>query len=188
MKASFRTLISYALLASACTPIAPSVHKSVLRPGDSERILPGSSPSPSAAQRLTPSAGSRTNLDDQKLLIEARWITEDEALSREIDLTNKAQLIRLSSEQSSRLKAESLFSVNLPEEFANKKLARIRLLVRVQMSSERLEKSLSEESWDFAVSSKSSEDSSRVLQISHADNSAIAESLVSVHILFEERQ
>lgn len=165
------------IAATGCTPIAPSVHKSVLRSGEPQRVVPASSPSPQSPTRLRP--------ENESTPIEARWIADDETLSLELESGGTDLQLRVSSDQVQALKREGTLRISLPEEHSGKSLKKLRLLMRVQMSQERLEKQLSNDTWDFAWdgADKTSVLISETASTSGKSASVIQDALVSIHLV-----
>ncbi len=169
------------LAATGCTPIAPSVHKSVLRSGEPQRVVPASSPSPQAVQRV--------RADVEGTPIEVRWIPDDELLSQELESSGSDLQLRVSSEQIQSLRREGTIRITLPEDHPGKTLRKLRLLMRVQMTQERLEKQLSNDTWDFAweTADKSSILVTETASVSGKSTSVIQDALVSIHLVLVDR-
>ena len=169
------------LAATGCTPIAPSVHKSVLRAGEPQRVVPASSPSPQAVQRV--------RAETEGTPIEIRWIPDDEMLGQELESAGTDLQLRVSSDQIQTLRRDGSIRISLPEDHPGKSLRKLRLLIRVQMTQERLEKQLANDTWDFSWENA---DKSAVLvtetaSISGKSASVIQDSLVSIHLVLVDR-
>lgn len=171
----------------ACTPIAPSIHKSVLRSGDSQRVLPQPSPSGQA-----PQVSQRLSSENKESQLEIRWIRDDEQLSEELDSDRIFELKKLGIDEIARLRKEGFIRLSpfeeAHEESGTHSSLAIRIILRVQMSEERLQEKVAAESWRFGWE----DDSRRVLAISHSDPKAdskgqVAEALVSVHVVTEKK-
>ena len=119
------------------------------------------------------------------MLIEARWINEDDAWSKELELSSSNRVVKLSPEQMAQLKSDGSLAVSLPEDLALKSLAKVRVLIRVQISSDRLEKAFASESWEFGQEQKEV----RITRqgASAGVSSPIQEALVSIHVVLEEK-
>jgi hypothetical protein len=99
--------------------------------------------------------------------------------------------VRIASESLLKLKSEGELQVDLPS-VHGKSIRRIRLVVRVQMNAERLEKTLAVEPFVFGT-----DKDSKILTISRADDGsqkapgilpgAIQDALVSAHLLIRVR-
>lgn len=170
--------------AAACSPIAPSVHKSVLRPVDPQAVAPGTAAGSTSATDAAPE-------DYKGLPIEVRWVTEDSVLVQELEPRSNQVLVRVASESITKLKSEGELRVELPE-VQGKSIRRIRLVIRVQMGAERLEKALAAEPFVFGTDKES-----KVLTISRTDDGsqkapsvvpgAVQDALVSAHLLIRVR-
>lgn len=167
----------------ACTPIAPSIHKSVLRSGDSQRVLPNPSPSTQA-----PQVSQRLSSEHKDSQLEVRWVRDDEQLSDELDSDKVTELKKLSLEEIGRLRKEAWvrvapFDDSMDEANAPQSVP-LRIVLRVQMSEERLQEKIAAESWKFWWE----DDSRKTLGISHSDaKGQVAEALVSVHVVTEKK-
>lgn len=167
----------------ACTPIAPSIHKSVLRSGDSQRVLPNPSPSTQA-----PQMSQRLNSDQKDSQLEIRWVRDDEHLSNELDFDKVTELKKLSLEEIGRLRKDAWLRLtpfeDTVEEAHAPQSVPVRIILRVQMSEERLQEKIAAESWKFWWE----DDSRKTLGISHSDpKGQVAEALVSVHVVTEKK-
>jgi len=184
-----RLVPSLALLITpvACTPIAPSVHKSVLRSGDSQRVLPQPSPSSQA-----PQVAQRLSSENKESQLEIRWVRDDEQLSDELDSDRVFEIKKLGIDEIARLRKEGFIRLSpfeaAGEESGSHSALPIRIILRVQMSEERLQEKVAAESWKFGWE----DDTRKVLAISHSDPKAeskglVAEALVSVHVVTEKK-
>jgi len=156
-------------LVLACTPISPSVHKSTLRPGAS----------------LAPKADAPAA--EAEIPIEARWIRGEKRLNSALDAAEGSVILRLSSFALDRLKAEGRASVEIPAGLSGGQISGVRVLMRVELPQESLERALSEESWTFAWDVKHP----KTLEI-RADSalessasSVLGDAVVSVHVVLQ---
>ncbi len=157
------------LAIGGCTPISPSVHKSTLRPGVGTQIAPKQEESP------------------EPTVIEARWIHSEEDLNTALDVHSTAMVVRLSSQYLERLRTEGIAAIDLPGESPHRPADRARILLRVDMESEELERALAEETWSFSW------DPARpnTLEIRSfygkkpGESPALPDALVSVHVVLQ---
>jgi hypothetical protein len=170
----------------ACTPIAPSIHKSVLKSGDSQRVLPAPSTSPRGD-----SPSQRLNSDSRESQIEVRWVRDDDSLSKELESEVDFSPRKATKDELSLLRKEGglRIELNVGESDSKEvdlkegnKSRAVRVVLRVQLSEERLQALLEEESWSFAW-----EDSSRKTLVlsTGSSKSAIGDALVSIHLISE---
>lgn len=158
------------LIAWACSPISPSVHKSTLRPGPAVQLLPKQEQPPESTAP-----------------IEARWVHSEEELNTALDLYSSAMVVRFNSELLAKLKSDGVVSIELPQGSDQKPLDRARVFLRVEMQSEDLEKALGEEAWSFSW------DPARpnALEIrsfygkKSGESLALPEALISVHVVLQ---
>jgi hypothetical protein len=177
MKSSyaFRALL-IAAFAAACTPIAPSVHKSVLRPGAPEKVRPSPVPASQDLQRITP--------ERKEGALKVTWVRDDEQLEQE--LGSIPQLKRASDEEVAELKTLSdsrIMVLPLGEDglFQDQE---VRVVIRVQMASARLEEVRAQEeaAWNFWV-----HDSRKAIAASQAlDKSQLGGAIVNVYVVGEK--
>ena len=171
----FATISSILFLAWACSPISPSVHKSTLRPS-----IPPMEPPKVESTDPRPSA--------QRSPIEARWIRTERGLNQELNDLGTGLVIKLSSSALEKLKTEGRLSVALPTEAEVDPPESVRVLLRVDMKSADLEKTLTQEPWSFEWDE--SQERTLVLRSTRAvtttDSPQISESLVSVQIVLRE--
>jgi hypothetical protein len=153
----------------ACTPISPSVHKSTLRPAPSAQIAPKQEDAP------------------EPTIIEARWVHSEEDLNSALDVHSTAMVVRLSSQYLERLRTEGVAAIELPSEAPRRATDRARILLRVDLDSDELERALAEETWSFSW------DPARpnTLEIRSfygkkpGESPALPEALVSVHVVLQ---
>ncbi|MBU6375728.1 MAG: hypothetical protein KGQ59_07020 [Bdellovibrionales bacterium] len=166
-----KTLATLCLITlGGCTPISPSVHKSSLRPGEPSQTPP----------KVEAPAGS--------VPIEVRWINSEENLNAALSGSTSSMVIRLPSSSLERLRTEGVLSVDLPSDMHPKTLEKARILLRVQLPSEELERALALETWSFEW--EQSTPSSLEIRSSYAKKSGEAtllpDSLVSVHVVLQD--
>jgi hypothetical protein len=158
------------LVAWACTPISPSVHKSTLRPGPAVQVLPKQEEVPESTPQ-----------------IEARWVHSEEELNSALDLYASAMVVRFNSDLLEKLKSEGVASIELPRGSDQKPLERARVFLRVDLDSEDLERALAEEAWSFSW------DPARPNQLEirsfygkkSGESLALPEALISVHVVLQ---
>jgi hypothetical protein len=158
------------LIAWACTPISPSVHKSTLRPGPSVQILP-----------------KQEDASEPAAIIEARWIHSEDELNRALDRHSSAMVVRLSSELLEDLKSDGVASIELPKGADQKPLERARVFLRVDMESEDLERALADEAWSFSWNP--ARPNALEIRSFYGKKSgallALPEALISVHVVLQ---
>lgn len=168
----FSVYVPGVFLLWSCSPISPSVHKSTISPD----------PVPHSADK-TPNT-SDILLD--AAVIEPRWLNLEKNLNTALEAASSNLVLRLSSSSLERLKSEGSVEVDVPAEAKNLHSEKTRILLRVQLESEELERALSEETWKFQWI----EGSSRALKIQVTPGKKeqgaplLPEALVSIHLVF----
>ena len=165
-------------VAAACTPIAPSVHKSVLRVGESENSRASPVPAPQAIQRVVHERRDGT--------LKVSWVRDDEALEHE--LGSQAPLKRASDEEVAELKQLSdgrIMMLSLPEEGTVSEQS-LRVVVRIQLASSRLEelRPSEEASWNFWL-----HESRKTIAVSQTlEKSQLGASILNVYLVSEKQE
>ena len=164
-------------VSAACTPIAPSIHKSVLRTGDSEKNRTSVAPQPQSLQRLSP--------ERKEGELKITWVRDDESLDEELGPTGA--LKRATDDEITELKTLAdgkLMVIALPEDWKAQD-HELRVVVRVQVASARLEeiRSSEEAEWSFWL-----HESRKAVAVSQAlEKSQLGAAILNVYLVSEKR-
>jgi hypothetical protein len=171
----FSVIAGLLLIAWACSPISPSVHKSTLRPGVNVLTPPDAQDIP------TPQSLKQGP-------IEARWIHSDKSLDTELEDLGAGIVVKLSSQAVDKLRNEGKVSISLPSEAEDVPSETVRVLLRVNMNGSELEKALARGNWSFDWA----ENKERTLLIRSGQTNPshelglVESSLMSVHVILRE--
>ena len=166
-------------VALACTPLAPSVHKSVFRRGE---------PIKSTTGPIAPSPTVRALLPGSSILeLEAFWVRDDEALTAQLE--GREELRRLSADELKEIQnlGPSVLAHFDPLEGLNPdklKTGRdIRIVARVQLQKARFDELIKTEasSWAFGLDRETGK-----LSVAHeSEQSVLAGHIVNLYLVLD---